>query len=62
MVVRNLSPRGSIGKLRSFWEQEVAEAIQSYENDETYTIKTTSQQEKVQTSHRNILAPVDHIL
>ena len=40
VLVRNLSPRGGPGKLRSFWEHEVAEVIQRHENDVTYTIQT----------------------
>ena len=47
VLVRNLSPIGGPGKLRSFGEQEVAEVIQRHENDLTYTIKTISQPEKV---------------
>ena len=62
VLVRNLSPSGGPGKLRSFWEQEVAEVIQRYENDVTYTIKTISQQEKVRTLHRNMLMAVSHTL
>ena len=56
-----VSKRGP-GKLRSFWEHEVAEAIQRHENDVTYTIKTISQPEKVRTLQRNMLMPVNHIL
>ena len=62
VLVRNLSPREVPRKLKSFWEQEVAEVIQSHENDVTCTIKTISQSEKVQTLHRNMLIPAKHIL
>ena len=62
VLVRNLSPRGGPGKLRSFWEQEVAEVTQRHENDVTYTIKTIAQPERVRTLHRNMLMPVNHIL
>ena len=62
VLVRNLSPREVPRKLKSFWEQEVAEVIQSHENDVTCTIKTISQSEKVQTLHRNMLMPAKHIL
>ena len=63
VLVRNLSPRGGPGKrkLRSFWEQEVAEVIQVHENDVTYTIKIISQRENVRTLNRNMLMPVNHI-
>ena len=62
VLVRNLSPRDDPGKLRLFWEQEVAEVMQRHENDVTYTIRAISQPEKVRTLHRNMLMPVNHIL
>ena len=62
VLLRNLSPSGGSGKLRSFWEQEVAEVIQRYENGVIYTIKTISQPEKVWTLHRNMLMLVNHII
>ena len=49
VLVRNLSPIGGPGKLRSFWEQEVAEVIQRHENDMIYTIKTIAQPERFRT-------------
>ena len=62
VYVRNLSPRDGSGKLRSFWEQEIAEVIQRHENYLTYTIKTISEPEKVWTLHRNMLMLVNHTL
>ena len=61
-LVRNLTPRGGPGKLRPYWESEIAEAISRYKNYVTFKIKSKSYPNKTTVLHRNMLMPVNHLL
>ena len=62
VLVRNLAPRGGPGKLRPYWEPEIAEVVSRYKNDVTYGIKSKSYPNKTRVLHHNMLMPVTHLL
>ena len=55
VLVRNLTQRGSPGKLRPYWEPEIAEVVSRYKNNITYEIKSKSYPNKTRVLHRNML-------
>ena len=42
VLVRNFTPRGGPGKLRSYWEPEIAEVISRFKNDVAYEVNSKS--------------------
>ena len=62
VLVRNLSPRGGPGKLRSFWEEEVHVVVSRKGPDSpVYEVRSESKAAKSRTLHRNMLLPCDHL-
>ena len=62
VLVKNLTPRGGPGKLRSFWEQDLSKVIEKHENGLTYKIQSVSEPIKTRVLHRNMLMPINHLL
>ena len=62
VLVRNLTPRGGPGKLRSFWEDEV-HIVLSRKSPEipVYVVTSESKTKKPRTLHRNMLLPCDYL-
>ncbi len=62
VLVRNLSPRGGPGKLRSFWVEEVHVVVSRKGPDSpVYEVRSESKAAKSRTLHRNMLLPCDHL-
>ena len=55
VLVRNLSERGSPGKLRSYWEQQIHVVVGQRGNLPVYEIRPEGQTGKPRVSHRNLL-------
>ena len=64
ILVRNLTPRGSLLKLRSFWEDKVHIVIgRKGDNSPVYDVQKKSERNaKVRTLHRNLLLSCDFLL
>ena len=61
VFVRNLTPRGGPGKLRSFWEDEVRVVLSRKGPDSpVYDVQSESKK-KPRTLHRNMLLPFDYL-
>ena len=63
-LVRNLSPRGGTGKMRSHWEEEVAIVVSALGDDcVVYQIRPEKQPNgKIRVLHRNMLMPCNALL
>ena len=62
VLVRNLTPRGGPGKLRSFWEDEV-HIVQSRKGPDSpvYDVVSELKKKRPRTLHRNMLLPCDYL-
>ena len=62
VLVRNLTPRGGPGKLRSFWEDKIHEVVaRKGEGSPVYDVRPESSQGRSCTLHRNLLLPCDYL-
>ena len=62
VLVRNLTPRGGTGKIRSFWEDEIHIVVSRKNADSpVYDVKSESGRGKTRTLHRNLLLPCDYL-
>ena len=62
VLVRNLSERGGLGKLRSFWEKEIYVVIRRKDaNSPVYEIKRESVEGPIRTLHINLLLPCNDL-
>lgn len=62
VLVRNLTPRGGTGKLRSHWEETIHKVVRRVNKDAPF-YKVVPEQGKGRDSrilHRNLLLPCDH--
>lgn len=62
VLVRNLTPRGGSGKLRSHWEETIHKVVRRVNKDAPF-YKVVPEQGKGRDSrilHRNLLLPCDH--
>ena len=58
VLVRNLTPRGGPGKIKSFWEDEIHVVVSRKPPDSpVYDVKPESGHGKIRTLHRNLLLP-----
>ena len=60
VLVRNLTPRGGTGKLKSWWEHKIYEVIKKEESVPVYTVKPLDST-VVKVVHRNLLLKVDNL-
>ena len=60
VLVRNVTPRGGTGKLRSWWEEKIYEVVEKRDNVPVFKVKPIDGT-KVRTVHRNLLLKVDHL-
>ena len=60
VLVRNLTPRGGTGKLRSWWEQAIYEVMEKRENVPVYKVRKLGTNH-VRTLHRNLLMKVSDL-
>ena len=62
VLIRNLTPRGGPGKLRSHWEQQIHVVIRR-KNPESpvYDVEPENGNGRTRTLHRNMLLPCDHL-
>ena len=62
VLVRNLTPRGGPGKLRSYWgdEEHITLARKGPESP-VYEVTSESKTKKPRTLHRNMLLPCDYL-
>ena len=62
VLVRNLTPRGGPGKLRSFWEEEVHVVVSRKDPESpVYQVRSESKAGKPRILHRNLLLPCDYL-
>ena len=62
VLVRNLTPRGGPGKLRSFWEDKIHVVVaRKGEGSPVYDVRPESSQGPSRTLHRNLLLPCDYL-
>ncbi|KAK0156234.1 hypothetical protein N1851_000487 [Merluccius polli] len=62
VLVKNLTPRGGTGKLRSFWEENIHVVIRKVgEEIQVYELKPEQGRGRSRILHRNILLPCDHL-
>jgi len=54
-LVRNLTPRGGTGKLRSYWEEKVHVVVDKRDDIPIYKVKSEDGVGKVRVLHRNLL-------
>ena len=62
VLVRKLTPKGDLGKLRSYWEPEIAEVVSRYKKDVVYKIKSKPYRNRTKVLHRNMPMLVNHLL
>ncbi|XP_019201938.1 uncharacterized protein LOC109195011 [Oreochromis niloticus] len=62
ILVRNLTPRGGMGKLRNHWEQDIHVVIcQVAEGLPVYEVKPEQGRGRSRIMHRNLLLPCDYL-
>ena len=61
VLVRNLTPRGGTGKLRSYWEDKVHVIVSSREDVPIYKVKAEDGTGKERVLHRNLLMQCTHL-
>ena len=61
VLVRNLTPRGGPGKLRSYWENEVPIVTAKKGDNPVYEIVPESTKRKPRVLHRNLLLPCPYL-
>ena len=62
VLVRNLTPRGGPGKLRSFWEDKIHVVVaRKGGGSPVYDVRPESSQGPSRTLHRNLLLPCDYL-
>ena len=62
VLVRNLTPRGGPGKLRSFWEDKIHVVVaRKGEGSPVYDVRPESSEGPSRTLHRNLLLPCDYL-
>ena len=62
VLVRNLTPRGGPGKLRSFWEDKIQVVVaRKGGGSPVYDVRPESSQGPSRTLHRNLLLPCDYL-
>ena len=60
--VKNRTPRGGTGKLRSFWEENIHVVIRKVgEQIPVYELKPEQGRGRSRILHRNMLLPCDHL-
>ena len=62
VLVRNLTPRSSLGEPRPYWEPETTKVVSQNKSDVTYEIKSKSYPNKTRVPHHNMLMPVTYLL
>ncbi|KAL7870752.1 hypothetical protein SRHO_G00082490 [Serrasalmus rhombeus] len=62
VLIRNLTPRGGTGKLRSYWEEGVHVVIRRVGKDvPIYEVKPEQSRGRSRVLHRNLLMPCEHL-
>ncbi|KAL6485753.1 hypothetical protein MHYP_G00051450 [Metynnis hypsauchen] len=62
VLIRNLTPRGGTGKLRSYWEEGVHVVIRQVGKDvPIYEVKPEQSRGRSRVLHRNLLMPCEHL-
>ena len=61
VLVRNLTPRGGPGKLRSHWEEEAYVVVDQKGTNPVYTVVPEGHKGKSRVLHRNLLLPCPYL-
>ena len=62
VLMKNVTPRGGPGKLRSFWEPNVYRILSLVgETGVVYQIQREDGKGRIKTIHRNLLLPCEHL-
>ncbi|KAL6471946.1 hypothetical protein MHYP_G00205960 [Metynnis hypsauchen] len=62
VLIRNLTPRGGTGKLKSYWEEGVHVVIRQVGKDvPIYEVKPEQSRGRSRVLHRNLLMPCEHL-
>ena len=62
VLVRNVTPRGGPGKLRSYWEDDVHVVLsRKSEDSPVYVVRYEHDKKQPRTLHRNMLLPCDYL-
>ena len=62
VLIRRLTQRGGSGRLRYFWEQDIAKVAKRHDSGMTYRVEFVKEPGKIRILHGNMLVLIGHIV